>query len=416
MPEVPTSPGRVYLDHAATSPLRPEVWRAMEEVVGEADYNPASPHGFGHAAQSRLEDARAALAELLGAPRPCVRFTSGGTTADNVAILGFARAYANREPTLLVSAVEHKAILESARQAEREGAHVVVLPVDGEGQVRLDALAEALADASRSPCLVSIMWANNEVGTVQPIEAAARLAHEHGALLHTDAVQAFGKVPVSFEQAGADLLSVTAHKLGGPVGIGALVVRQGVDLEPVTFGGSQERGLWPGTQNPLAAVGFAEAARLAVEALPGSAERWAGLRDELAAVILEAAPRARVHAADAARRLPNILSLGLPGLDTAELLLSLDLDGIAASSGSACSSGSEAMSHVLEAMGIGAEGGEPYGVLRFSLGPATTAAEIRRAGEVAARVAARLGGGRGRPVGSTPGGGGSPAGGTGPGR
>ncbi|HKK28738.1 MAG TPA: cysteine desulfurase family protein [Gemmatimonadota bacterium] len=390
MSESPTGRAGAYLDHAATSPLRAEVWRAMEAALGEADYNPASPHGFGSAASSRLEEARRTLASLLGAPRAAVHFTSGGTAADNLAVLGFARAYREREPVLLVSAVEHKAVLESARRAEREGARLEVIPVDGSGRVRLGTLEGALSRAAGVPCLVSLMWANNEVGTVQPVAEAARLAHEHGAILHTDAVQAFGKVPVSFADAGADLLTVTAHKLGGPVGIGALVVREGTDLEPITFGGSQERGLWPGTQSPLAAVGFAEAARLAVEALPGSAERWRVLRDRLASAIADALPDARIHGEDAPERLPNLVSVGLPGVDSAELLVSLDLEGIAASSGSACSSGSQELSHVLAAMGIELPEAEPYAVLRFSLGPSTTEEEVERAGRVAARIARRL--------------------------
>lgn len=386
---MPERPEHAYLDHAATSPLRPEVWRAMDAALGEADYNPASPHTPGGGAQARLEEARRALASLLDAPRASVRFTSGGTAADNLAVLGFARAYREREPVLIVSAVEHKAVLESARRAEREGTRLEVVPVDREGRIRLDALREATSGAAGSPCLVSLMWANNEVGTIQPIREAAEIAHEHGALLHTDAVQAFGKVPVSFRESGVDLLSVTAHKLGGPVGIGALLVREGVDLEPLTFGGAQERGLWPGTQNALGAVGFAEAARLAVEALPGSARRWRELRDRLTEKLLEAAPGARVHGAGAGERLPNLASVGLPGVDTGELLVSLDLEGVAASSGSACSSGSHELSHVLEAMGV-EPGIGSYGVLRLSLGPSTTEAEVERAGGVAARVLERM--------------------------
>lgn len=390
---------RIYLDHAATSPLRPEVWAAMRSALGEADYNAGSPHGFGSRARSRLEEARRRLAELLKAPAAEVRFTAGGTQADNLAVLGFARAHAEQGATILVSAVEHKAVLESAHQAEREGARVVVLPVDEHGALRLPALEQALHEARGTPCLVSLMWANNEVGTLQPVAEAARMAHAHGALLHTDAVQAFGKVPVSRRDSGADLLTVTAHKLGGPVGIGLLVVREGTRLAPLTFGGSQERGLWPGTQNPLAAIGFAEAARLAVEALPGSAEHWRDMRDGLAARLTAAAPGVRVHGAGAAARLPNILSLGLPGVDTAELLVALDLEGVALSAGSACSSGAHHPSHVLEAMGAVGDPGTPYGVLRFSFGPATTPEEVERAGRSAALLAAQA---MSRPVARAP--------------
>jgi len=391
--------GRIYLDHAATSPLRGEVWEAMGALRGEADFNAGSPHTFGNRARAYLEEARARLAALLGARPVVAHFTGGGTQADNLAVLGFARAHADRRPVVLVSAIEHKAVLESAARAGREGAAVEVVPVDEHGVLRLDALSDALSDAGGAPCLVSVMWANNEVGTLQPVAEAARLAHEHGAIFHTDAVQAFGKVPVSWEEVGADLLTVTAHKLGGPVGIGLLLVREGVDLEPLTFGGSQERGLWPGTQNPVAAAGFAEAARLAVEALPGSARRWRKLRDHIAQRISAASPAARIHGGGAAGRLPHLLNVGLPGLDTAELLVTLDLEGIALSSGSACSSGAHGLSHVLEAMGIRPVPGEPYGVLRFSMGPSTSLEEVERAADVAARLAARSGVGRGAPAG-----------------
>ncbi len=390
MRDHPADGERIYLDHAATSPLRGEVWAAMQAALGEADFNAASSHGFGSRARSRLEEARGRLAGLLGAPVSELRFTAGGTQADNLAVLGFARAHAGRRPTLLVSAIEHKAVLEAARQAEREGAHLVHLPVDGHGVVRLAALEAALDEARGGPCLVSLMWANNEVGSIQPVAEAARMAHARGAFLHTDAVQAFGKVPVSREASGADLLTVTAHKLGGPVGIGLLVVREGLRLEPLTFGGSQERGLWPGTQNPLAAVGFAEAARLAVEALPGSAARWRELRDELAGRLEARVPGVRMHGAGAPERLPNILSVGLPGADAAELLVTLDLEGVALSAGSACSSGAHHSSHVLDAMGAGTGSDEPYGVLRFSFGPGTTAEEVERAGRSAARLAAEM--------------------------
>lgn len=381
---------RIYLDHAATSPLRPEVWAAMRAALGEADFNAASPHGFGNRARSRLEEARGRLAKLLDAPVSEVRFTGGGTQADNLAVLGFARAHVESGATLIVSAIEHKAVLESARQAEREGARVVRLPVDEHGTLRLSALERALDEASGRPCLVSLMWANNEVGTVQPVAEAARMAHARGAVLHTDAVQAFGKVPVSREASGADLLTVTAHKLGGPVGIGLLLVREGVRLAPLTFGGSQERGLWPGTQNPMAAVGFAEAARLAVEALPGSADRWRVMRDDLTERLTAAAPGLRVHGGAAPERLPNLLSVGLPGADTAELLVSLDLEGVAVSGGSACSSGARHASHVLEAMGAVADDAAPYGVLRFSFGPGTAPEQVERAGRSAARLAAGI--------------------------
>jgi cysteine desulfurase len=380
----------VYLDHAATSPLRPGVWEAMSAARGEADYNPSSAHGDGQRARHHLEDARARLADVLGGEKGTLHFTGGGTQSDNLAVLGFARAHRDRSPRILVSAVEHRAVLESARQAEREGARVEVVPVDDTGTLRLDALADRLGEDGEAPVLVSVMWGNNEVGTIQPVERVAALAREHGARFHTDAVQALGKVPVSLEEVPADLLTVTAHKLGGPVGIGLLHVGSDVEIAPLTHGGTQEGGLWPGTQNPLGAVGFAEAAGLLAEDLPGSTERWGELRDGLEARLREAIPGLRVHGGDAPERLPHILNVGIPGCDTATLLLSLDMEGISVSSGSACSSGSEAPSHVLEAMGVYRDAPEEYGVLRFSLGPETTREQVERAASAVVRVVERV--------------------------
>lgn len=402
MTDSPFDHGRrasAYLDHAATSPLRPEVWSAMASVLGEADANPASPHARGQGARRHLEDARRRIAELLGVPRSDLVFTSGGTAADNLAVLGFARAHRGRSPRLLVSAIEHKAVLGAASRAADEGASVERIPVDRRGTIELDALEAALREEGGRPTLVSVMWANNEVGTIQPVAEATRLAHDHGALLHTDAVQALGKTGCSVGDVPVDLLSVTAHKLGGPVGIGALYVREGVELAPLMHGGTQEGSLWPGTQNPVAAVGFAEAAARLVDELPEHRERWSALRDRLARGLTEAVPDLVVHGEEAPRRLPQLLSVGLPGCDTSSLLVSLDLEGLAVSSGSACSSGSASPSHVLEAMGVDAPA-DRYGVLRFSFGPETGEAAVERALEVVPRVAARLrGAGTGVPGG-----------------
>lgn len=383
---------RVYLDYAATCPLRPEVWEVME-AERESCFNPASAHAFGRDAHACLERARGELADLLAASRNELFFTAGGTQSDNLAILGFVRARLEASPSappprVIVSAVEHKACLEAAKRAAREGADVVFLPVDGHGVVGLDALERALTDAPQAPALVSIMWANNEVGTVQPVARAAELAREHGALFHTDAVQAFGKAEVRLDLLPADLLTITAHKVGGPVGIGLLYRRQGVELEPLTYGGAQERGVWPGTQNALGAVGFATAARLAVEEREEETRRLEELRDAMAERLLSEIPAARVHGAGAPERLPNVLSLGIPDCDAASLLVSLDLEGVAVSGGSACSSGSSGGSHVLEAMGIGQD--MDYASLRFSMGYGTATEDVERATEATVRACARL--------------------------
>ena len=378
----------IYLDHAATSPLRPEARAAWEAAVGTADFNPASAHGFGRAAYDALEAAREQLARIVGVPRQDLVWTGGGTLADNLAVLGFARAHAGERPLLVVSAVEHKAVLAAARRAEAEGAELVVLPVDKSGSVVPAELEAALVGiAAGRPALVSVMWANNEVGTVQPVADLCRISHAHGALFHTDAVQAFGKLHVSLTDVPADMLSLTAHKIGGPVGIGALIVRQGMQLEPLVYGGSQERGLWPGTQNPLGAAAFTAAAGAAVGEISASALRWSSMRDTLEADLRHGIEGLVVHAANASERLPQLLSIGVPGADAATLLMGLDLAGISVSSGSACSSGSQAGSHVLAAMGIAPA--DAYAVLRFSFGPFTSEAEVARAGEATIRAAAQ---------------------------
>ena len=277
----------------------------------------------------------------------------------------------------MTSAVEHKAVLEAAGRAESEGATVHVLPVDSSGRVHPHVLADLLDSSPDGPTLVSVMWANSEVGTVQPIGELCRLAGERGAHFHTDAVQAVGKVPLPLADVPADLVTVTAHKLGGPVGIGLLVKRGSVAIEPLSYGGSQEKSLWPGTQNPLGAAGFAEAVRLAVTALPASAVRWRGMRQGLEQDLLATIPDLVVHAGDATDRLPNLLSVGIPGCDQAALLTALDLAGVAVSAGSACASGASTGSHVLEAMGV--QPADAYAVIRFSFGPRTTEAEVEEA-------------------------------------
>lgn len=384
------SPDRaIYLDHAATSPLRQEVWAAMEEARS-CGFNPASLHSFGRRAHERLEASRAELSTLLCCEPREIYFTGGGTMSDNLAVLGFARAHVEQRPVLVLSTIEHKACLEAATQAEQEGAELRRVGVDGSGTVRLEELESALVDAGRRPTLVSIMWANNEVGTVQPMAEIAALTQARGATLHTDAVQAFGKEDVSVDQLPIDLLSATAHKLGGPVGIGLLYCRDGVRLEPLAHGGSQERALWPGTQNPLAAVGFARAARLAVDSRDAETSSWREMRRRLEGALKEGVPHAVVHADEAPQRLPHIVSVGVPDCDAGALLLGLDLAGVAVSGGSACSSGSTKGSHVLEAMGIG---GEDYATVRFSFGPGTSAEEVDLASRAMVRAVAGMGAG-----------------------
>jgi len=377
----------VYLDHAATSPMRPEVWRAMEAEL-EHCFNPASSHAYGRRAHRCLEIARGRIAELLGAARTGVYFTGGGTQSDNLAILGFARAHIDQAPRVFVSAIEHKACLESAERAGAERAAVGVIPVDADGLVDLEWLERALAEDTARPTLVSVMWANNEIGVVQPMADIVDLAHRYGANVHSDAVQALGKVPVRVDETPLDMLSATAHKLGGPVGIGILYCLKGLELEPLSYGGGQERSMWPGTQNPLGAAGFAEALRLAIEARESESVRWRALRDHLEHRVVSEIPGARIHASGAAERLPNIVSVGIPGCDAGAVLVSLDLEGIAVSGGSACSSGGGAGSKVLAALGIGSDA--PYATIRFSFGHETDHDAVDRAIDALIRISERV--------------------------
>lgn len=369
----------IYLDHAASSPLRPEVWEAMSAVLGTADFNAASVHACGRRAQECLERARADIADAVGAARGEVFFTAGGTASNNVAILGFTRRRLSEKPRIVTTAIEHKAVLQASEQAAREGARLEVLPVDSSGQVDPTELDRVLGAEPDRPTLVSIMWANNEVGTIQPIPELVEIAHRHDALFHSDAVQGFAKLDMRRDTAPVDLLTATAHKLGGPVGIGVLVCRRGTGLEPLIYGGSQERGVWPGTQNPVGAVGFARAVKLCIAERETHVAHFIAMRESLEEDLKERIPGIVIHAGNAERRLPNLLSIGIPDCDQATVLVALDMAGIAVSSSSACSSGSTTASHVLAAMGIG--GFEGYAVLRLSFGPATTDEEVARAAE-----------------------------------
>lgn len=375
----------IYLDHAASSPLRPEVWEAMGRQLDSAAFNAASTHACGRQAQDALDEARTTIAGAVGASRGEVFFTAGGTVSDNVAVLGFVRRRLGESPRVITTAIEHKAVIHAAKQAAREGADVVFLPVDEHGQVDPQDLERALASGGGGPTLVSIMWANNEVGTVQPIPELVEIAHRHGAIFHSDAVQGFGKLDMRSERAPVDLLTATAHKLGGPVGIGALVCRRGTSLEPLVFGGSQERGVWPGTQNPIGAIGFAAAVRLCLDERETHLPHYRSLRDALAAELRDGIPGLVVHAEGAAERLPNLLSVGIPGADQGTLLVAIDLAGVAVSSGSACSSGTGTGSHVLDAMGVG---GDDYSVVRLSFGPGTSEDDVRTAAAVVVEAAA----------------------------
>ncbi|WP_420614577.1 cysteine desulfurase family protein [Candidatus Palauibacter sp.] len=378
---------RLYLDYAATWPMRPEVWEAMGAELRHG-FNPASAHAPGRRAHRCLEVARGRIADLLGCARSSIYFTGGGTQSDNLAILGFVRSNPGRSPRVFVSEIEHKACLEAGDRGAVEGARVSRIPVDGSGTIDLGWLRRELAADRDAPTLISVMWANNEIGTVQAMGEIVELGHEYGALVHTDAVQALGKVDCDLERTPVDLLSATAHKLGGPVGIGLLYLRPGVTLEPLSYGGGQERSMWPGTQNPIGATGFAAALALALEDREAEVARWTALRDHLEARIRAEIPDARIHAGDAPLRMPNLVSIGIPGCDSGAVLVSLDFEGIAASGGSACGSDSSVGSDVLDAIGITSD--VPYAAVRFSFGHDTSRADVDAAADALARVAARV--------------------------
>ncbi len=356
------SGAQIYLDYNATAPLRPEALAA----IGEASASPgnaSSVHGFGRAARKRLEDAREDLAGLLNCRAADIVFTSGGSEANNLAIQGCGRS------RIFVSAGEHDSVLAAA-----EATH---LPLTAQGLLDLDALEQALR-ACQEPALVCVMLANNETGVVQPVAAAAEICHRHGALLHCDAVQAFGKIDVEVAALDADMLSLSAHKLGGPQGSGALVLRPGLELASRIKGGGQERRRRAGTENLAGIAGFAAAARAAVGQLQGwrQVDTW---RQAFEAALLDACPEAKIYGAEVAR-LPNTTCVLMPGVAAETQVLAFDLAGVAISAGSACSSGKVAPSHVLRAMG--ASEAEARGAVRISCGWASSQADYERALEV----------------------------------
>jgi cysteine desulfurase len=375
----------IYLDHAATTSVRPEAIEAMLPYFNEVFGNASSAHRWGRQARNALEQARDRLAASLGARRREVVFTGGGTEADNIAVLGRWRA-ACREGSrgaIVCSAIEHKAVAAAAKDAVSDGAALIVLGVDGEGRVDLGALDEALAAA---PCVVSVMWGNNEVGTLQPVAELAERCRGSGVAFHTDAVQAFGKVRVRMDETPCDLLALSAHKIGGPKGVGALYIREGATVLPLSHGGGQERQLRPGTENVAAAVGFAVAAELAVREQEEEAARLRTLRDRLEAGLRERLPELVVNGGGA-DRLPHVLHVTIPDADQEGFVIGLDLEGVAASGASACQSGSVEPSHVLVAMGRS----EPNTAsVRLSLGRTTTEGDVARAVDVIPVVAERV--------------------------
>ncbi|WP_456788560.1 cysteine desulfurase family protein [Cellulomonas sp. P5_C5] len=368
----------VYLDHAATTPMLPEAARVLAEQLVRTG-NPSSLHASGRAARRVVEEARERLAAALGARPSEVVWTSGGTEADNLAIKGMFWSRRNQDKQrrrLLVSAVEHHAVLDPAFwMAEHAGAELVLLPVDGDGAVEVDALREELERSGDQVALISVMWANNEVGTVQPLDDVVSLARRYGVPVHADAVQAVGQVPVDFGASGLDAMTVSGHKVGGPGGAGALLARRGLDLTPVLHGGGQERGVRSGTLDAALLASFGWAVEQSVAGRDQFAARVGALRDTLVAGVQDVVPDAVLRGPrDTSRRLPANAHFTFPGCEGDSLLYLLDSAGIEASTGSACQAGVPRPSHVLLAMGVDEVAAR--GALRFSLGHPSTAADV----------------------------------------
>lgn len=366
-------PMRVYLDYNATTPPAPEVAEAMAGALRDVFGNASSVHAFGQQAKAALDQARQQVAALVGSDASEVVFTSGGTESDGLALRGVAEAAeAGERREIIVSAIEHEAVLNTARALARRGWRVIHLPVDASGVVDPDRLREVI---SARTALVSVMHANNETGAIQPIAELAAIAHNQGAVMHTDAVQSAGKLALDARALDVDLLSISAHKCYGPKGAGALWVRRGTRVVSQMTGGRQERSRRAGTENVPAIVGFGVAAARAREALADEAPRLASLRDRLERGVLARVPGTVVNAGEAAR-VPNTANISFDRVEAESLLIALDLEGIAVSTGSACSSGTLEPSHVLKAMGLPA--GRTQSSIRFSLGRPTTDAEIDR--------------------------------------
>jgi cysteine desulfurase len=367
----------VYLDHAATTPVREEVFEAMKPFYGPRFGNPSSTHRWGREARAALDEARERVGRCLGARPDEICFTSGGTEGDNLAILGAWRALKAKGRTAVVtSPIEHKAILGAVHQTAREGAEERILAMTSAGVVDRQSFDELVDDAV---AVCSTMWVNNEIGTIQPVPELAAKAKERGALFHTDAVQAFGKIPIDAQKQRFDFLTISGHKFGAPKGIGALFIRRGTSLEPLMHGGTQDRGRRPGTENVAAAVGLARAAELTLAECEAHCARLRKLRERLEAGILAKVPDAVIHGRGA-ERAPHIVNISVPGTDSESLLMALDLRGIAASGGSACQSGSISPSHVLSAIGVRPD--LASAAVRMSLGSLTTDHCIDRVIEV----------------------------------
>ena len=375
---------KVYLDHAATTPVRPEVVEIMSEYMLEVYGNPSSVHSFGREARKAVDKAREQVANLIGAGPEEIVFTGGGTEADNLAIKGIAEAQAKKGNHIITSAIEHHAVLHTCEYLEKHGCKVTYLPVDSDGLVDPGDVKKAITPQT---VLVTIMTGNNEVGTIQPVKEIGAIARERGVLFHTDAVQATGQIPIDVREMNIDLLSGSGHKMYGPKGIGILYVRKGVKISPVIHGGAHERRRRAGTENVPGIVGLGKAAELSMAELPERQANLVHLRDRLIDGILERISEVKLNG-HRTRRLPNNCNVSIKYIEGESMLLNLDMVGIAASSGSACTSGSLEPSHVLLAMGVPHE--IAHGSLRMTLGRQNTDEDVDYVMQVLPSIAKKL--------------------------
>uniref|UniRef100_A0A7U3YDH1 cysteine desulfurase n=1 Tax=Geobacillus sp. (strain Y4.1MC1) TaxID=581103 RepID=A0A7U3YDH1_GEOS0 len=376
---------RIYLDHAATSPVHPDVVKRMIPLMTEVFGNPSSIHFFGRQSRQVVDEARAVVAASLGAKEPEIIFTSGGTEADNIALIGTAMANRHRGRHIITSMIEHHAVLRACQYLEKQGFEVTYLPVDEQGNVSPADVKAALCDDT---ILVSIMFANNEVGVLQPIREIGELLKDHQAYFHTDAVQAFGLVPIRVDDYHVDLLSVSAHKINGPKGVGALYVRETVKFSPLFYGGEQERKRRAGTENVAGIAGFAKAVEIMQETMSDKQQEYRLLRETMLSIFAESGISYAVNGNED-RCLPHIVNVAFPGTNVESMLVNLDLAGIAASSGSACTAGSIDPSHVLVAM-FGKESDRIRSSVRFSFGLGNTKEQIAKAAMETVKIVKKL--------------------------
>ena len=375
---------KIYLDHNATTPVHPEVVKAMLPYFGERFGNPSSVHSFGQEARHALDEARGAVAAAIGARPDEIVFTSGGTEADNIAVTGVANALAGKGRHIITSTIEHHAVLSTCRHLAGAGFELTEVPCDGDGVVDPQSVREAVR---KDTVLITIMHANNETGSIQPIREIGKIALERGIVFHTDAVQSLGKLPLDVNALGANLMSVSSHKIYGPKGVGALYVKRGTPLVPINFGGHHERKRRAGTENVSGIIGFAKAVELATNDLETAQARVLGLRQKLEKGVMSAIPHVRLNG-HPTLRLPSTASICFEFIEGESLVLSLDMEGIAVSSGSACTSGSSEPSHVLLAMGV--PPAIAQGSVRFSLGIENTESGVDYVLEVLPGIVERL--------------------------